>query len=1077
MRSSLVSLSLLMLWQFCLPLSARAEDLDEANRLNSELADLYRQGNYAGASKIGERVLIIFEDAYGAEHPNTVTALNNLAALYQNMGDYARAEPLFRRALTIREKTLGPAHSLTATSLNNLATLYQAMGSYVRAEPLFQRALAIREKAQGEEHPDTAISLNNLATLYNEMGDYARAEPLYNRALAIREHVLDPLDPAIATSLHNLASLQEDLGNYLQAEPLLNRALSIRERTLGPEHPDTATSLNNLGLLYLDMGSYARAEPLLNRAVAIREKTIGPEHPDTAVSLNNLALLYGTMGDYARAEPLYRRALSIAETSLGAEHPDTTVALNNLALLYEGIGDLAQAEPLLKRALAIREKSFGPEHPETAVSLNNLALLYEGKGDRLQAASLHRRSLTIRKKVLGVDHPATATSLNNLGMLYEATGEFARAEPLLKRALAIREKSLGPEHPDTAVLLSNLAMLHKARKGYAQAEPLFRRALAIREKTLGLEHPDTAMSQHNLALELGTVDKDGEALALFLHGLEAQNRTIANVFTIATEQQKLQFVRQSSWGYEGLLSLIHRKFSLKQEALHAGLDAVLSRKGIIFDAQAHQNEAIAASLDPETKMAWNDLAATRAALAKFLRNGPGKLSIEAYRQRLDDLNGQIGRLEVVLASKSALVAGELAKRRVTAAQLASQLPAKSVLAEFVRIHDYDWSHGSWAGTQRYLAFVLKPDQRLDLVDLGDADALDARLTELLHRLIQPRFSRAQTEAAGELYRRVWQPVAKVAGDLSRAVVSPDGALNFVPFAALMGADGKYLVETLEFTYVTSGRDLAATGGFQPELGLFLAANPAYEKTIAPDAIPSPVRGAVRARDFGIRFDPLPGTALEARQIPRLLAGGKNTVVTAMEATEGAVLSAKRPRILHLATHGFFLPDLPKAGVDETHPERNRSTIMPERYENPLVRSGLAFAGANHATEAEGSEDGLLTALEVSGMDLHGTELVTLSACETALGDVKAGEGVYGLRRAFSLAGTRNLMMSLWPVSDDITARQMLTFYKLYGKGRSAAEALRAAQLETIAMLRKHFGGNAQPVLWAPFIMQGAPGRE
>lgn len=1076
MRIPLASLSLLILWLFCIAPMAWADDVDEANRLNARIADLYRQGDYAGASRIGERVLAIFEQAYGAEHPNTVTALNNLAALYQNMGESARAEPLFHRALAVREKTLG-AHPLTANSLNNLATLYQAMGAYVRAEPLFRRALAIRTEVVGEEHPDTAMSLNNLATLYNGMGDYARAAPMYERALAIRERVLDPWDPAIATSLHNLASLHEDLGNYLQAEPLLQRALAIRERALGMEHPDTATSLNNLGLLYLDMAKHAQAEALLKRAVTIREQTIGPEHPATAVSLNNLALLYGTVGDYARAEPLYRRALSVAEASLGAEHPDTAAALNNLALLYGEIGDHDRAEPLLQRALAIREKSLGPEHPETAVALNNLALLYEERGDRSQAAALHRRALSVREKALGPDHPAVATSLNNLGMMYEAAGESARAEPLLKRALAIREKSLGPEHPETAVLLNNLAMLHKTRKGYAQAETLFRRALAIREKIFGADHPDTALARHNLALTLGTVGQDGEALTLFLRGIAAQNRIIANVFAIATEPQKLQFVRQSSWGYEGLLSLIQRKFALQPEALRAGLDAVLSRKGILFDAQARQNEAIAASLDPETRQAWNELAATRAALAKFLRNGPAKLPPELYRQRLDELTGRIGTLEAALAAQSALLADEMKARRITTAQLASRLPAQSALVEFVAIHDYDWRAGSWAGTRRYLAFVLTPDQRLELVDLGDADALDARLTGLLRQLILPRSFRAQTEAAAELFTRIWQPVAKAAGGVARVAVGPDGALNFVPFAALMSADGKYLVETLEFTTVTSGRDLAERGGFQPEQGLFLAANPAFGATMAADGSAAPIRGLVRSRDFGMRFDPLPGTAVEARRIPQLLGGGKDTVLTGMEATERAVLSAKRPRVLHLATHGFFLPDLPHDALDNAHPEGSRASQTLERYENPLIRSGLAFAGANRATDAEGSEDGLLTALEVSGMDLHGTELVTLSACETALGDAKAGEGVYGLRRAFSLAGTRHLMMSLWPVSDDITARQMLTFYRLYGQGHPPAKALRAAQLETIAMLRKLFGGNAQPVLWAPFIMQGALGRE
>jgi CHAT domain-containing protein len=876
-------------------------------------------------------------------------------------------------------------------------------------------------------------------------------------------------------------------GEYAEAAKIGERILAIREKSLGPEHPDTAASLNDLADQYVSMGDYARAEPLNQRALAIREKMLGPEHPDTAISLNNLASLHQAKGDYARAEPLYKRALAICEKTLGPEHPNTAIALDNLGGLYQIIGDYARAEPLYKRSLAISEKALGPEHPGTAMSLNNLAELYRLTGDYARAEPIHQRALAVREKVLGPEHPDTAMSLNNLAALYEEKGDYARAEPLNQRALAIREKMLGPEHPDTAISLNNLGGLYRSMGDYARAEPLLKRALAISEKALGPEHPNTASFLTNFASEQGAANKNDEAFDLFQRGLQARNRTIANVFQIATETQKLKFVQQSSGGYEALLSLIHQKFPDDQDKIRAGLDAALSRKAIVFDAQSRQNEAIAASPDPAIKALWNSLATQRSMLAKQLQGGPGRATPEIYRQRVDQLQADIGKLESGLAAKSPLVAADLAQRKVTAERLAALLPSDTVLVEFVKIHDVDWTQGKLSDKQRYLAFVLHPDQRVDLVDLGKAEALEAKGKALLDQL-QAQLENMPEDlqrippitADRELYDALWKPLVPSVGAATQVVISPDGSLNLVPFAALMAPDGKYLVESLEFSYVTSGRDLARTQPFQPETDLFLAANPDFgvaakpaEQT--PETLP---RGKVRSGDFdkeSVPFSPLPSTQIEADQVPQLLQDPRKQVMTGAAATETAVLSSRRPKVLHLATHGFFLPDQPEP-KPETGPARlDRPPSLPKGYENPLIRSGLAFAGANHAREAQGGADGILTALEVSGMDLHGTALVTLSACQTAVGEVQSGEGVYGLRRAFALSGAEHLMMSLWPVADATTAQQMMKFYQLFGQGTPAPHALRLAQLETIAKLRQDHG-QAPPSLWAPFIMQGSPGK-
>ncbi len=709
---------------------------------------------------------------------------------------------------------------------------------------------------------------------------------------------------------------------------------------------------------------------------------------------------------------------------------------------------------------------------------------------------LFKSSLKIKEKVFGPEHPDTALALNNLADLYRSMGNYARAEPLYKRSLKIKEKVFGPEHPETALALGNLAFLYDNMGNYAKAEPLYKRSLKIREKVLGPNHPDTALALNNLAFFYGSQNKNMESLNLFKRGLKIDEQTIRNIFTIASEEQKLVFVKKISANYEGALSLIHQKFSSNQDALGLGLNLVLSRKGVVFDAQARQMETIASSLDPKVKGLWKKMTSFRSRLAKLLQGKPANLSLEMYRLQIRELNREIENLESQLSSKSSLVAEELEQRKATTRKVSKQMPKDSVLIEFIKINDYNWTKGKWADTQIYLAFILHPNQQIKLINLGNADELDKDVEALLKKVktiptdmdddrglqVSPKTNYAenkvvlsQINASRKLHTLLWEPLDDFVGKTGSIVVSPDGILNLVPFSALQDSNGKFLIENHTITYVTSGRDLLRSGGgVKPESDLFLAANPEFDivakaKTLENQTIQ---RGRFRSAGFKVAFQPLPGTAEEARTIPGLVPGKDKRVVTGKDATEYAVLNVKRPKVLHLATHGFFLKDQEQFSLIGKRGISVEAKKLPTNYENPLVRSGLAFAGANYAAKTDTSMDGLLTALEVSGMDLHGTDLVTLSACDTGVGTVKAGEGVFGLRRAFALAGAKNLLLSLWPVEDKITAEQMHTFYKLYGKGKLPSEALREAQLKTIAQLREKFD-YAPPSLWAPFILQSS----
>lgn len=1012
-----------------------------------------------------------------------------------------------------------PAGAQDPAALNQRVSALLDAGKYADALPLAHQAVELSEQTHGATHPAIAPSLNNLALAYEATGAYAKAEPVFLRALAIYRDAKGPNDPAVATTLNNLGSLYRTMGAYAKAEPFFKQALAIKETSLGPDHPDVATSLNNLAELYRTVGQYGKAEPLYRRTLSLYEKTLGPSHLAVGVARNNLALLYDETGDYAQAEPLYRAALAIYEQALGPTHPDVANTLNNLAGLYQATGLYEKAAPLYQRALAVREKVLGGDHPDVATSLNNLGDLYRALGAYAKAEPLYRRAYTINVKALGPEHRAVAATVNNLAMMYEAVGNYAEAERVYRGAVALYEKALGPTHADYATAVNNLAVLYHTTGAYNRAEPLFRHVLTLRQNALGPEHPAVAGSLLNLASVTAAQGNYAGAIRYVQTAAALEDRLIPNVFAFTTEKQKLQFMQTLSGSYYGFLSLVQQHLTQDPAVVREALQLVWRRKGLVFDAESRARETMHARLPDAARKSADEAVALRGELAGLLLHRPAGLTAAQHHAAIEALLAQIEDRERQLAGVSAVFARERAQKMADIAAVARRLPPRAALIEFVKFRGYDFRVGDWGSSWRYLAFVLTATGTVTLVDLGEADPLEAaarRAVESIHvamstrgvqilpgakKPVPPtRKSDPSLPTLADLYQKLWAPLAPALGDADRVMLSPDGLLNLVPFVALRDGAGQFLVERHALAYLTTGRELVGADQVvaPSQSALLLVANPAFDlKTGAVGK----GGGGVALRYGLVRggFEPLPGTGQEARDIPSLVSGeaGAKTVLVAAQATERAVKEARSPRIMHLATHGFFLQDAPAASSENTRGltlskpkmagkadskpagqdelQTARAAFQPssgQKYENPLVRSGLAFAGANHALDATGGDDGLLTALEITGMDLAGTDLVVLSACETAVGEVRTGEGVFGLRRAFAIAGAKNLMMSLWPVGDEVTANQMKSFYGKLQKSVPPAEALRQAQVETIRALQAK-DGTASPALWAPFILQGA----
>jgi tetratricopeptide (TPR) repeat protein len=1060
------------------PLTAeQRERLKERDRLFAEALKLDHAGKLTEVLATLEKKLAIEREVFGNVHAEVAESLSMLASLHEIREDFGPARKAREEVLAVWTKLHGetdwrvtdarlalenaklleklePAarrRRIEAQQLGNaqVAQLYQ-QGKFADAVPLVRTALAVRKEVLGERHPDYAGSLNYLAVLYHHMGEYEKARPLYEQAVKLIKEVLGERHPHYANSLSGLALLYQDMGDNEKARPLLEQALKLCKEVLGERHPHYAASLNNLALLYWNMGDNEKARPLFEQALKLYKEVLGERHPEYAQSLNNLATLYKAMGDYEKARPLFEQALKLRKEVLGERHPHYAQSLNNLATLYNDMGDYEKARPLLEQALKLRKEVLGERHPHSATSLNDLGLLYKDMGDYEKARPLLEQALKLRKEVLGERHPHYASSLNNMALLYWNMGDNEKARPLLEQALKLRKEVLGERHPDYATSLNNLAALYWNMGDNEKARPLLEQALKLTKEVLGERHPDYALSLNNMGgLFLAQGDHAG-AEALFHQALTIQQQHLAGTFTVLSDRQRLDFLNRTKFTLNWYLT----KVAAGESPAERIYDHVLAWKGALAGRQAEDHLA---HTNPDFRQHLEQLRQVRAGLAKLTATPPPPAGQHAWLKRFHELEEDKEQLELKLADISKDYFRLRQRRQATTDLVAKALPDHTALIDFTQ---YDHAtpdpdkKGRWQVEQRLLAFVLLRDRPPVLVPLGPVQPIAEAVQAWRQPLTASPPGPLDQKAANELARRLWQPLVKHLGGATTVLLAPDGVLCDLPFAALPGSSpGSFLLEEVALGYVTSGRHLLETADERPASdGLLALGNLDYGP--APAARP---QEGLSAR-LG-PWDYLPGTLFEAEQVSRswqrhfpsgpalrLLTG--DAIDKTRLQTELAATKEKPPwRYLHLSTHGFFTPPEPEqkrtaGSVDLFTLQREHLTYR----RNPLLLSGLVLAGANRS-----ADDGLMTAEEVTALDLRGTELVVLSACDTGRGRVAGGQGVYGLQRAFQEAGAKSLAVSLWSVSDPATSVLMEEFYaQLWGKEPvSKLEALRRAQLKVL----------------------------
>jgi CHAT domain-containing protein len=906
-----------------------------------------------------------------------------------------------------------------------------ASGCRVRIRARFSRAPAGRYGVWlGEIRPATerdrdlfdAHRLSTEAVVLNGAGKYDEALSFAARALELGEKALGAQDAYVADLLARLADIHRTKGDTSTAEQLFVRAVAIDRATLGTNRLQTATHIGRLAALYNAAEDFVKSGPLLDEALAITERSVGAVHPQMVQRLMDLSLLHSSRLDYERAVPLLERALTIAEATLETGDILRIAALSNLGDVYSQLGDYDRGETLLTQALEAAEKTFGPENPRLTTPLQNLGTIARNRKQYARALDLLWRAEAIREKALGPRHTQTATLLLNIGNVYSDQGDYTRAREMFTRARDVLETSAGPFHKLTMLSLSNLARVYTAEGDIAHALEYQARVDGVLERQI----------QFNLA-----IGSEREKLAYFANTMERTSRT---------------------------LSLHAQHAGNDAAAAELAATAVVQRKGRVLDAMAGSLLTLRERLNADDQAALDRLRTTTSQLAALALNGPGRTAFADYRARLTSLDQEREKLESEVSARSAEFRAQ--SRPVTLSALQAAVPDRAALLEFVVFQPFDAKapvdSESQFGPSRYIAYVVRRQGAVRWKELGSSEEIDAAVAALRGALRDPKRVDVK-QRARELDRKVMQPIRAMVGDATQLLISPDGELNLIPFEALVDEEGRYLVERFAISYLTTGRDLLRLQVPRPSQGEpLIVADPFFGEpptvvtthasgtSVTQASMKTARRSITTAGDLsGVYFAPLAGTGEEARIIKSLFPAAR--VLTGTHATKTELQQVGAPSILHVATHGFFLEE---AAVGET------ATIQ-----NPLLRSGLALSGANLQRGA--ADRGILTALEAANLNLWGTKLVTLSACDTGIGEVRSGEGVYGLRRAFVLAGAETLVMSLWPVSDYVTREMMTGYYRGLQTGLGRGDALRRTQLAMLARPnRRH------PFHWASFIQAG-----
>jgi len=1032
------------------------ESAHYAYTLSNLYAILIKQGRYTQADSTLLLAEKIFEKA-GTSNPSFAT---NLIGRYVIRNQYRKADSIYTVISEIQAKNVGKMHPDYATVLNNWGCAYISQSKFKQAEEKLLEAQSIFEKTSNQAHSTYFTVLKNLAELYYLQSKYKQAEFYFFKTKDLLEKNNKTNTDDYSALINSLAFYYGYQGKLGEERKFRLQCMEIAKKTIGEKHPDYAAYLKGLAAMYENQGDYSKTDSIYQVAAQIIKNTYRSENNlNYAYLLTDWGLHYYLQNNFTQSEKLYQQALKIYQDTKNESEYNYSNLLHNLASLYGVQGEYEKEEALLKELLDKAARLFGKENDTYAQALNNLASRYLGKGAYTQAEKLFQEAVQIYEQFVGRETPVHIGLLENLAGAYQIQEKYAQAEEIFKQTIAFRKAIYGEKHLDYALSLHLLANLYQIQKQYKNSIAYYEQALAIFKETKGENHPRYIDTSNQLAISYDNLQIYHKASPLFLKVAENKLTEIQNNLANLSEKGKQKYLAKNQVYLSNLPTfiahLLEKEPTFKDLPLlcQTALNLQLRTKGwLLSESQKVRNRILASNDSTLMKQMWL-WQAKRNFIAKVYQMS----TAERKKRKLDlkKLEAEADDLEKQLAAHSADFSSAFNPPTYTFHDIQKKLKENEAAIDIIKGYRINWEKTESDTTFYYLALVLTKKELIPVL------MTNGREMDSLHFVAHKRSVGARTSEAG--YEVYWEKIAQVLSpyQINKVFFCPDGIYHQISLYTLKNPKTQqFLIDEYDIHTLTNLKEILETQAqaLSTEKTAVLIGRPKYQLSKSQHEQVLASLGSWRGKEseqtevksaVETQWVELIGTENEVRFIDSLLRQHqwKSVAFLGEQAVEERVKQVQSPTILHLATHGYF------------HQSQDKNTA------SGMLNSGIILAGVNMQEKGENREDGVLTALEASNLRLDQTELVVLSACQTGLGEIATGEGVYGLQRGFKVAGAKSLIMSLWRVDDTVTQELMKTFYEQWLSGKNKREAFKIAQLQ-IKNKYKY------PYFWGAFVMVG-----
>jgi len=1021
------------------------------------------EGNFQKAVELSER-------AISSANKDKKISMDDLLSLKSENASYYLLSEQIEKGFTLftsllEEVSSGKYPTAEMNISQNYGIALVFLGMYSDALPYLQKAHEL-SKTQKMKTVDLVSCLGSLAVCYQYQYYFTKSEDIFKEAesLCIKENMVNTADYASLES--SFALLYRDMQLSLKANACYQKAEKVFTKTKDTLNPQYPVFLVEYGSMLTESFQFDKALSLTYRAKNLDKQLYTENSNAYAGDLNNLGYIYSKMNKIVETEQFYIQALKIKKSLSFVRLDSYLTTLSNLMVFYCNVGRDADAKDFLKEMEDGLKNKDLTDTLKRATFANNLGIQFKDWGDQAKSIKYFRDALNYYEAVYGPDNLFMAEVYMDMGTVFFVSDNFKETSDYLNKAADIYSKNRAEESVNSIGMLCNLAIILKEVNKASEGNIYINKALELIKKFAVTQQDileQVYIGKAEIAAELQDVKISTE---YFNKYLDLKYSQIEENFSYMTENEKMFFLEEFENNIKNFYSTILSHMEKYPDLIKALLDFRLKTKAMLLNNLSKIKERIIELNDVVLTEKFEDLKLKRETAAKLL-----SFNTEEYPTALSEasvLKADADLLEKEISFKiSGSFAGESGKKSNWQSIQKLLGPGEAAIEIFQCYLEYYKDQGK--GTN-YTFIVIKPS--------GDPFALsiDRPINWEDEVLGLYRNSIDMKKNEPDLYRRLWKFVDEKLADTKTVYISPDGIYNEINLNTIFNDEKKkYLVEEKDLHLLTTLNDLTGikSSTFKRPANAVLVGNPKFDYDITKLNVSKKekeVSVALASRSaFGFVLSELPGTKVEVEVIKNIF--DKNGVACKLLMEEAAnerdVKKIKNPDVLHLATHGFFLED-PKeedlAGYDK---------LEKEFYKNPMMRSGIFFSGANknyvintaNAGLISDFEDGMLTSYEAMNLSLDKTELVVLSACQTGLGKVKNGEGVYGLQRAFKLAGAKSIIMSLWPVSDEATKDLMIAFYDGWIKKGNLYQAFKDAQLE----VKKKY---PDPYFWGAFILVG-----